>query len=187
MFLALRRGNERVDTRLFDALPKPKACFTSPSGTASDASSFGTATTWSWAAGTRNPSPGTSQPPTGRPQPLECGQGLGRGTATPELVCEVSYDHLQDDRFRHGTHFSGGGPTGSQSRAPTTSWIHRSRPSSSGSSTPLRSGELSSSNRSSRLRQRVVPHEFGNEPKNGAWPKGYTAPAAPTSQYPLPG
>jgi ATP-dependent DNA ligase len=23
----------------------------------------------------------------------------------PELVCEVSYDHLQDQRFRHGTSF----------------------------------------------------------------------------------
>jgi ATP-dependent DNA ligase len=33
------------------------------------------------------------------------GKDLAWEPLRPELVCEVSYDHLQDDRFRHGTHF----------------------------------------------------------------------------------
>jgi ATP-dependent DNA ligase len=36
-------------------------------------------------------------------QPLECRQGLE--PLRPELVCELSYNHLQDDRFRHGKYF----------------------------------------------------------------------------------
>ncbi|HEX4216771.1 MAG TPA: ATP-dependent DNA ligase [Acidimicrobiales bacterium] len=33
------------------------------------------------------------------------GKDLAWEPLRPELVCEVAYDHLQDDRFRHGTHF----------------------------------------------------------------------------------
>jgi ATP-dependent DNA ligase len=50
----------------------------------------------------------------GAPEPSRRPGGVSRWNAgkdlaweplRPELVCEVSYDHLQDDRFRHGTHF----------------------------------------------------------------------------------
>jgi ATP-dependent DNA ligase len=33
------------------------------------------------------------------------GKGLSWVPLRPELVCEVAYDHLQGDRFRHATHF----------------------------------------------------------------------------------
>ena len=38
-----------------------------------------------------------------------------------ERVCEVAYDHLQGDRFRHATTFVRWRPTESRTRAATTS------------------------------------------------------------------
>ncbi len=50
-----------------------------------------------------------------------------------ELVCEVSYDHLQGTRFRHATS-SAGGPTSRSRTAATTSSMSRRRSSWSASS-----------------------------------------------------
>jgi ATP-dependent DNA ligase len=49
-----------------------------------------------------------AQEPSRRPGGVSrwnAGKDLAWEPLRPELVCEVSYDHLQDDRFRHGTHF----------------------------------------------------------------------------------
>jgi ATP-dependent DNA ligase len=54
-------------------------------------------------------------------EPLERRQGHDLGAAAPRTVCEVSYDHLQQDRFRHATSFVAGVPTVTPRRAPTTS------------------------------------------------------------------
>ena len=39
----------------------------------------------------------------GRPEPLVAGQELDWNPVRPELVCEVRYDKLEGNRFRHGT------------------------------------------------------------------------------------
>ena len=36
---------------------------------------------------------------------MEPGQGLSWEPLRPELVCEVAFDHLQGDRFRHAATF----------------------------------------------------------------------------------
>jgi ATP-dependent DNA ligase len=41
----------------------------------------------------------------GAPSRWTGGKDLSWEPVRPELVCEVAYDHLQDDRFRHGTTF----------------------------------------------------------------------------------
>jgi hypothetical protein len=38
----------------------------------------------------------------------------------PELVVEARFDHVTGGRFRHGTNFCAGGPTGRRSNAPST-------------------------------------------------------------------
>jgi ATP-dependent DNA ligase len=40
-----------------------------------------------------------------RPEPLEPGQGPFLGALARGAVCEVKYDHLQGDRFRHAAVF----------------------------------------------------------------------------------
>ena len=49
------------------------------------------------------------------------------GAAAPERVCEVKYDHLQGDRFRHATTSCAGAPTSRPATAATTSsrWSRR--------------------------------------------------------------
>lgn len=41
----------------------------------------------------------------GSPSRWNAGKDLSWEAVTPELVCEVAYDHLQGDRFRHATSF----------------------------------------------------------------------------------
>ena len=41
----------------------------------------------------------------GGPSRWNSGKDLSWEPLRPELVCEVAYDHLQDDRFRHATSF----------------------------------------------------------------------------------
>ncbi|MGA3351697.1 MAG: ATP-dependent DNA ligase [Acidimicrobiales bacterium] len=41
----------------------------------------------------------------GSPSRWNAGKDLSWAALVPELVCEVSYDHLQGDRFRHATSF----------------------------------------------------------------------------------
>ncbi|MDE3087663.1 MAG: ATP-dependent DNA ligase, partial [Acidobacteriota bacterium] len=41
----------------------------------------------------------------GSPSRWNAGKDLRWEPLRPELVCEVAYDHLQGDRFRHGTTF----------------------------------------------------------------------------------
>ena len=57
------------------------------------------------ATGAIDGEPGGQRMP-GATQPLEPGQGpVSWEPLRPERVCEVAYDHLQGDRFRHATHF----------------------------------------------------------------------------------
>ena len=53
----------------------------------------------------------------------------------PERVCEVSYDHLQGNRFRHATHFRRWRPDKTPRTAATTSW-RKPRPTNSTKSSP---------------------------------------------------
>jgi len=48
-------------------------------------------------------SEGTRRP--GSPSRWNAGKDLSWEAVSPELVCEVGYDHLQGDRFRHATSF----------------------------------------------------------------------------------
>ena len=54
-----------------------------------------------WAAMTAGDS--TRRP--GTPSRWNANKDLSWEAVAPELVCEVGYDHLQDDRFRHATSF----------------------------------------------------------------------------------
>ena len=59
-----------------------------------------------WASG----GAGTRMP--GGAEPLERRQGPVWEPLRPERVCEVTYDHMQGDRFRHAARLpSAGGPT----------------------------------------------------------------------------
>ena len=51
---------------------------------------------WHWFDGGRKP---------GTPSRWNAGRDLSFEPLRPELVCEVAYDHLQGDRFRHATTF----------------------------------------------------------------------------------
>ncbi|MDP9071623.1 MAG: ATP-dependent DNA ligase [Actinomycetota bacterium] len=51
---------------------------------------------WHWFDGGRKP---------GTPSRWNAGKDLSFEPLRPELVCEVAYDHLQGDRFRHATAF----------------------------------------------------------------------------------
>ena len=62
------------------------------------------------------------------------GKDLSWEPLRPELVCEVAYDHLQGDRFRHATRSAGGDPTASPRRALTPSSTRRCPTSSTTSS-----------------------------------------------------
>ncbi len=55
-----------------------------------------------WEAMTRE-ADATRRP--GSPSRWNAGKDLSWEAVTPELVCEVAYDHLQGDRFRHATSF----------------------------------------------------------------------------------
>ena len=49
------------------------------------------------------------------------GKDLSWEPLRPERVCEVKYDHLQGDRFRHATISCAGAPTSRRRTAATTS------------------------------------------------------------------
>ncbi len=63
-----------------------------------------------WAFGEGDPSDPTAPPPPARRLPgaqsrWNAGRDLSFEPLRPDLVCEVGYDHLQGDRFRHATTF----------------------------------------------------------------------------------
>ena len=53
---------------------------------------------WNWEEEGDGRRPGT-------PSRWNAGRSLAFEALRPELVCEVAYDHLQGDRFRHATTF----------------------------------------------------------------------------------
>jgi len=56
-----------------------------------------------WAQTEHDASQGGRRP--GAPSRWNAGKDLGWEPLDPVLVCEVAYDHLQGDRFRHATTF----------------------------------------------------------------------------------
>ena len=58
-----------------------------------------------WAAGRSSSTTPTAGTQAGGAVAVERRQGPELGAARPVLVCEVAYDHLQGDRFRHATTF----------------------------------------------------------------------------------
>ncbi len=58
-----------------------------------------------WARWSRAPDDGTARRAPGVTSRWNPGKSLGFELVRLERVCEVKYDHLQGDRFRHATHF----------------------------------------------------------------------------------